>query len=554
MDSGEWFKAVQEYTVRLVRIRSVSPGDGENAVAREVLRLLEADGLAEAYAACGLDLAVDDSYGRHNAYAFLPGASARTVVLLGHIDTVDTADYGPLEEYALDPEALAEREEQLAELAPAIRPDLEAHPGDWMFGRGTIDMKSGVAANIAVMRHFAARAREGQPPPVSLVLLATPDEENVSAGVLQAVRLLTRLREERGLEYLGAINTDYTTARYTGDPHRYIFTGTVGKLLPSFLVVGRESHVGEPFDGLDANLLAAELMRELSMNPGLCDVVRGQSTPPPVTLHASDLKANYDVQLPFMAHFYLNVLTFTTEPAALLERLLEIARATLARTLARVAEAEARWVRGSEDVAVGWQPRERTGTVLTYAELRAAAIQRVGEAVVAGSLAEEMQQSPAGLDARARCLRLARRLWTLGGLQGPAVVVYFSPPYYPHVAATPCALHEAVMAMAAAHPEHQLVVREFYPYISDMSYLRLDAGTALGALTENMPMWRAEGAPAQPGTYTLPLAEIARLGMPVVNLGPYGAGAHQRGERLLMSYSFGTLPHLLTETIERLGA
>ncbi|HEX6123432.1 MAG TPA: M20/M25/M40 family metallo-hydrolase [Ktedonobacterales bacterium] len=523
-----------------------------------MLRLLEADGLAEVYAARGLAAVVGDPHGRQNAYAFLPGASARTVVLLGHIDTVDTVDYGPLEPYALDPEALAARVDELAALAPAMRPDLEAHPGDWLFGRGTIDMKSGVAANIAVLRHFAARAREGEPPPVSLVLLATPDEENASAGVLQAVRWLTRLRAERGLEYLGAINTDYTSARYPGDPHRYIYTGTIGKLLPSFLVVGGESHVGEPFEGLDANLLAAELMRDLSMNPDLCDVVRGQSTPPPVTLHASDLKAGYDVQLPFMAHFYLNVLTFTTEPAALLARMVEMARAALARTLARVAEAEARWVGGSADVAAGWQPRERMGTVLTYRELRAAAVVRAGEATVAAALAEEMAQLSADLDARARCLRLARRLWSESGLRGPAVVVYFSPPYYPHVAATPCALHAAVAGVAAAHPELDLLVREFYPYISDMSYLRLDAGTDLGALTANMPTWRAaddddDGAPAQPGAYALPLAEIERLGMPVVNLGPYGAGAHQRGERLLMSYSFGTLPRLITETVERLG-
>jgi arginine utilization protein RocB len=37
-----------------------------------------------------------------------------------------------------------------------------------------------------------------------------------------------------------------------------------------------------------------------------------------------------------------------------------------------------------------------------------------------------------------------------------------------------------------------------------------------------------------------------------VNLGPYGAGAHQASERARMSYSFGTLPQLLLETIQRL--
>lgn len=551
-----WHDLVRDYTVRLVRIRSVSPSDGENDVAREVLRLVRADGLEDVYAESGLDPVEGDPHDRHNAYAFLRGRSARTVVLLGHIDIVDTADYGPLEPWALDPDGLAERQDALVELVPQLAADLAAHPGDWMFGRGVIDMKSGVAANIAVLRRLAQAARDGQPPEFSVVLLATPDEENESAGVLQAVRFLLRLRERHALDYVGAINTDYTTHRSPDDPRRYIYTGTVGKLLPSFLVIGRESHVGDPFDGLDANLLAAELIRDLSMNPELCDVVRGQSTPPPVTLHAADLKAGYDVQLPFAASFYLNVLTFTTGPAELLERLREYADAALARTLERVGAAREQWAKmaGGEVGGEGHAGLGQQHATLTYAMLRAMVVRRLGEAAVAAALAEEWDRQPADLDTRARCLHLVHRLWRLSGLSGPAVVLSYSPPYYPHVAATPRALHVAVGAVAAAHPELNLVVREFYPFISDMSYLRLDAGEDLAALTENMPVWRASGAEGRPGAYGLPLDAIRQLDLPAVNLGPYGAGAHQRGERLLMSYSFGTLPQLIYETIERLGA
>jgi arginine utilization protein RocB len=547
-----WYDEVLRFTQRLVAVESVSPGQGEIAAAREVLRLLHGDGLESLYTASGLDPIVGDAYGRQNAFAFLHGQSARTVVLLGHIDTVGIEDYGALAEWAREPQALLERQEQLAALTPGLAEDMAAHPGDWMLGRGSIDMKSGVAANIAVMRRLARQSR-GAPLPLSVIFLATPDEENESAGVLQAVRFLLRMREEHGLEYLGAINTDYDTARYPGDQHHYAYTGTIGKLLPSFLVIGRESHVGEPFDGADANLLAAGLIADLSMNDELCDVVRGQATPPPVTLHATDLKARYDVQVPFAAWFYLNVLTFSTTPGELLEKLRSRAEAALAHALARIDAAQGRWNTHFAGEGHAPEPQQRHGTVLTYEELRDAAMNRLGEARVETELAEAWANVPEAADGRERSLHLALRLWALSGRQGPAVVLYYSPPYYPHVAAVDCPLHQAIAALAENHRDLNLAVREFYPYISDMSYLRLDPGTALTPLTANLPVWIAPGGPVRPGGYSLPLDQVRELGMPVVNLGPYGNAAHQRGERVLMSYSFGVLPQLIYETVERLG-
>src|SRR5690242_873275 len=181
-DYDDWFAQVKAYTTRLVNIRSVSPGKGEIAVAREVLKMLQEDGLEQGYTSIGLDSLVGDAFGRQNACAFLRGSSSHTIILLGHIDTVDTQDYGALEPFALDPDALALHEQDLATITPGLEEDLREHPGDWMFGRGCIDMKCGVAATIAVMRHMAMLARAGELP-LSVVLIATPDEENESAGV-----------------------------------------------------------------------------------------------------------------------------------------------------------------------------------------------------------------------------------------------------------------------------------------------------------------------------------------------------------------------------------
>jgi arginine utilization protein RocB len=546
MGKKNWFQLVRDYTERLVAIRSVSPGQGEIQVAQAVLDLLCADDLNTIYTASGLDPIENDPYQRQNAYAFLRGKLPVTLVLLGHIDTVDTTDYGSLERWALAPDELAKRAEQLLGPEQAASNDVS----DWMFGRGAADMKSGVAVNIAVMRQLATQARDGSLP-FSVVMLATPDEENESAGVLQGVRFLLRLREEHGLNYVGVINTDYATALYPGDPHHYIYAGTVGKLLPSFLCIGRESHVGTPFQGLDANLIAAELIRDLSMNDALCDAAGGLVTAPPVTLHATDLKTHYDVQLPFMAYFYLNVLTLTTEPGELLEALRQRCRTVLRQMVQRIDATERRWQQASGQEVAAQEPR--SAAILTYAEVYAETVQALGEERVRAALSDEWELWPGTLDKRELSLHLVHRLWALSGRQGSAVVIYYSPPYYPHVAATPGLLQDAITAVISTHPEQQLIQREYFPLLSDMSYMQLADDADLTALTANMPVWEDAATASRPGSYSLPLEAMQKLGAPVFNWGVHGRGAHQRDESVQMSYSFEALPQLLYETIEQIA-
>ena len=297
-----WYDEVRRYTRELVAIRGVSPSRDENAVGAAIHRLLvEALGAAGAAAEAGFDPIPGDPWERANVWGIIPGQSSRAVVLMGHFDTVGTGDYGALEPWALDPDGLAERIDTLAATIPGLAADLTAHSGDWMFGRGVADMKSGVAICIALMRHYARLAREGRLP-LTVIMLATPDEENESAGARQAARFLAGLRQMRGLTYAGAINTDFITARFPGDDKRPVYTGSIGKLLPCFYAVGRASHAGEPFAGVDANLLLAALVNEFDMNPAYCERVRGQTTPPPVTLRATDTKTHYDAQTPPRRH------------------------------------------------------------------------------------------------------------------------------------------------------------------------------------------------------------------------------------------------------------
>ncbi|HEV2460605.1 MAG TPA: hypothetical protein VGS80_19800, partial [Ktedonobacterales bacterium] len=245
--------------------------------------------------------------------------------------------------------------------------------------------------------------------------------------------------------------------------------------------------------------------------------------------------------------------TFTTGPGELLERLRAKCKVALQRALARVDDRERAWLAASGEATRAAQLQPRTGVVLSYEELHEDAVHHIGEQRVAAELDEEWERWPANLDKRERSLHLVHRLWRLSGRSGPAVVISYSPPFYPSIAVTASPLHDAVADVIAAHPDLHLSTQEFFPYLSDMSYLRLDPGVDIAALMANMPVWRDPDGSTRPGAYSLPLEAIRELDMPVVDLGPYGRGAHQRGERVQMSRSFELLPLLIFETIVRLA-
>lgn len=532
---------VLQLTVRLVQCPSPSRTPGERRVAQligELLAEIGGDQLQTgAYPIQG------DPYSRVVAWAYLPGASARTVVLMAHYDTVDTADYGELRPWATEPAELRRRLPHSNLLDDLGRRHL-AEGEDWLFGRGAADMKAGVAAHLVVLELLCRRKRAGAEPPGGVLLVCTPDEEVESAGMLAAVELLSDLKREQGLEYVGAINTDYHSARFEGDETRAVYLGTVGKLLPSVYVRGVETHVGEPYLGYDANLLCADVVRAVSLRADLADSSDALLAAPPVSLKGGDFKDRYDVQVPFEAHAYFNYLTHRLTPAEALAQVRATVESALTGSVRDIHEQHRRWERRAGRTE---PPPPPSPLVLTYAELLAAARNAADEAAVASRLSDlNSTLAAGGVDARVRSVQLVRELWDLSGLHGPAAAVYYSPPYYPHSRGDEhSAFARAVRSVAS---ERGVAVRRVYPYISDASYLSLADCGELSALTANMPLW---GDGADPARYSLPLREIGALNLEVANIGVWGHGAHKPQERLHVPYSCGVAPMMVLETLER---
>lgn len=96
-----------------------------------------------------------DLLGRKIVVAELNGEKApsdKTVVMIGHFDTVGISDYGANAQYSTQPEILIKKLAELR-LSPEVREDLES--GKYMFGRGLFDMKSGDAIIIAIMEEIS---------------------------------------------------------------------------------------------------------------------------------------------------------------------------------------------------------------------------------------------------------------------------------------------------------------------------------------------------------------------------------------------------------------
>jgi arginine utilization protein RocB len=133
-----------------------------------------------------------------------------------------------------------------------------------------------------------------------------------------------------------------------------------------------------------------------------------------------------------------------------------------------------------------------------------------------------------------RCNDITQELVKLVGLEGPAVIVGFAPPYYSRSQCDPvkdAALIERIEREVKATSYH-IPIRPFFDGISDMSFFSAtDSLDAQQFAALHMPV-------SQPPTEN-------ELSCPIVNIGPWGKDYHQRLERVYAPYAFDILPELL---------
>jgi arginine utilization protein RocB len=564
-----WFEIIHEITKLLVLIPSVSPNtEAENRCAEKIRELLATEFLDPIFWETG--------DGRKNIACLLksrnPSNAGKTIILMSHFDTVGVEDFARFGDsnIAFQPDELAkvmqatlEQKESLDASEQSALTALQS--GEWMFGRGSVDMKSGVAINIAILRESARRQESGNrlidELAGNLLFLSCPDEETESEGILSAVPELLNLREKENLNYLGVINTDYTAPRDADENTRYIYSGTVGKLLPSFYILGVRTHVGEIFRGVDASHIAAELVSRINLNPEWIDSWHGslggeeitEVALPPVALQMRDLKPSYNVETAGEAFVYVNWLTLTLTPEEAMTRMKETAHAALEAVCVRRDESFRHFesLGGQAQTPPAWTP-----SILDYGSLIEAAKDQWESKERKSTFSDWLKTKVdefklVAEDGRQLSRMIVAELAKVAQINGPAIVGFFSPPYYPSVLPRENEIARAV-ASAAMQARGPIQRRVFYPYISDLSYLQLESGVRIESLQKNMPLF---GVTDSNGALAYSLDEkkleaIRALNCPVINIGPFGRDAHGLYERVHMPYSFEVVPELIFQTIQ----
>ncbi len=495
----------------------------------------------------GLYPVENDPLGRHVCWAMVRGKGNKTVAMVHHYDIVDIEDYKLLKPLAFSPDelaaALADHKDMLPEDALV---DLEA--GSFVFCRGGCDMKAGGAIQYALLEEYSKLANfEG-----NVIVLGVPDEENLSAGMRAAVRLLAELKEKQGLEYLMMINSEPHQRK---DFSKGVFSeGTVGKMMPFVYVRGFLSHAGKVFEGLNPVSVLSEIVAKTEVNMDFADVVDGEAAPPPTWLYQKDSKDRYDVSMPLSAQGCFSVLTLKQTPAELLGKVKRVCEDGFLTVIERLNENYEKFL-----AATGQPVKKLPWKVKTvgFGELYEEAKAQHGTVF---EEAYEMERERILRDlAEGRInmiegnFQLIEKIYDYIEDISPRVVYGLLPPYYPNVsnvyfdgiAEEASGLSEKLSTYTQEEYGQIYDKEYFYTGICDLSYINIDDPTAQReSVAGAMPLFGAY--------YDIPFEQIKAISMAGINIGPWGKDFHKLTERVYKEDLYERTPRILDYAVKLL--
>lgn len=489
----------------------------------------------------------NDSLKRNVCWAMVKGKGKKTVTLVHHYDIVDIEDFKTLKSFAFSPDQLRIELLQHKDMLPDdARKDLE--DDTFLFCRGGCDMKAGGSIQYALLESYSELADfDG-----NVIVIGVPDEENLSAGMRAAAKLLAELKEKYELEYLMMINSEPHQRK---DFTKGVFSeGTVGKMMPFVYVRGFLSHAGKVFEGLNPASVLAEIVTRTEINMDFADAVNGEAAPPPTWLYLKDSKDRYDVSMPLTAQGCFSVLTLKQTPSELMAKVKKVCQESFDAVIDRmnvnyVAFCEKT---GQPQGSLPWETK-----VVNFKELFEEAKANGGDRFVHDyedamqEILEDMKQGKRNMIEGNFCL--IEKIYDYIEDISPRVVHGLLPPYYPNVsnvyfdgiAPSAKGMSEKLSAYTQDMYGQEYTKEYFYTGICDLSYINIDDPQKQRASV-------ADSMPLLGQYYDIPFEEIKEISMAGINIGPWGKDFHKLTERVYKEDLYERTPHILDAAIKML--
>lgn len=540
-ERAKWKKQILAYLYDFIGQPSVSDSDAEHLGAEWLQETLKKQPYFQVQPDfCGSYEIPGDYRKRSIVYGLVKGVTGtatgqpeRTLILTGHYDVVGIEEYGALKPLAFQVEKLTEAMED-AQLDEESKADLES--GEWLFGRGTADMKGGLCAGLAVLGQVGEEILEGTfNGQVNVLFMAVPDEESYSAGMRGAAGLLQNLRKKYNLIYECLLCLEPNSRDQAGQKQS-VYIGSVGKCMPVALVQGLKAHVGTCFQGINAVSVLSRFLLKTEVSPQFADVYKGEMCVPPTWLYLKDQKELYDVSLPYRACGYINMLQFDTTPEQVMEQLKALAQEAFVDVIGAM-QASCREIakKAGQQPDLSRIPRVDRCRVLEFSQLQALC-RETDEAGFAAYYEKQYEEIRRKIQSGEwnypqATVEMMKRVLDFADLTEPVMILGFAPPFYPafHSDRLPgktgagSAYFEKLQSVAI-QAGTRLQRYHYFTGISDLSYCGSCAEYDHTKYYDNTPLWG--------DLYRVDFEGISALNIPSILFGPWGKNLHQRTERV----------------------
>lgn len=482
-----------------------------------------------------------DPFNRTIPYGFIKGNSNNTVILSGHFDVVDEFDYKDAKELAftIGDELVGLLSHN--DMNETQRADFESN--GWIWGKGAADMKGGLTIHMDILREFSQLAMEGKLNG-SIVFMGVCDEESYSQGMRYGVKILSSLKDEYGLNYKLLINPEPTDLVHN---KQIMAIGSVGKLMPVVVVQGVTSHVGHCFDGFNPLSVLSKIYDETNGALEFSDAFEGEASMPPTWIKMRDLKEIYDASIPLRAGGYFTVLSFTSSPKIIMDKLLRIANDVAKSQIQRVEINYENYKKINKfeiKQGLGFNAKvyDFNGLIEELEAKRGEEFHRFYEGAyeeVKGKIYSGDLNFPDGT------MMLMEKVMEFANFTQPVVVISFAPPYYPAVYGGENSKKAYnIISELSKEFDVQVDYQNYFPGISDNSYSNMSFKMdSLEVVKSTTPLWGQ--------IYSIDFDAILNVNVPAIIYGPIGRDYHKWAERVHKDSLFRVVPSVTRELIKK---